>query len=305
MRVNIVGWYGNYNVGDEAFRQVFSTKLSEFDLTFSEKPDLTADAIILGGGGVVRECYLEGLDTYKGLLFALGVDIDLSGMWWDRVVRLPFRHLYVRSHEYVQIARKSVMNVSYCPDLAFAMTTHLQRRKRQIGVILSHDLRHEHLGTHVANALSAMDFDPVFINFYLKNSSDRKVNESVASKVNRPCVHVDPQTPDEAARIISALDFVISMRFHGTIFSVLSGIPFVSLANKGKCSLFCEQEHLFEHFVELSEVNDCKLMNRVRYIDGLANKRDQLLSISARNRSLVDSAFQEISLAIKENTNGH
>jgi polysaccharide pyruvyl transferase WcaK-like protein len=295
--VNVIGWYGHKNIGDEAFQDIFKKIIPEdYEIKFTEKPDLTADAIILGGGGVVRDSYLEGLENYAGPIYALGVDIAVNGQKWDRLKSIPFKHLYVRSNEYVQIAQKEADNISYCPDITFLYDEEKppfkKCEKKRIGLILSCDISaHTTIPLHIANTIKALtDVYPTLIVmpfFTAPESDDPAINATIASLCDRSFNYIIPKTPSEAINEISKLDFLITMRFHGAIFATITGTPFVALANKGKCSLYCEQEHLYEHFVELSEANDVKLLNRISYISSQPNVQDKLLNIAAKNRDIL------------------
>jgi polysaccharide pyruvyl transferase WcaK-like protein len=298
MKINIVGWYGNKNIGDEAFRDVFNQHLT--NLTFSELPDLTADAIILGGGGVMGGNYLTGLETYKGPLYGIGVDIALNGPQWEALKQLPFKRIYVRSREYADLAKKELSKIVYCPDLAFSLfdENRVSTKQNRFGIILSQDLA-PHLkgdkGNHIATALRSIGVEVVFITLFQKDGSDHKMNLEVATKSRLPLFSLLlPSTPTEALNLISSLDFVVSMRFHGAIFAALTGVPFIALANKGKCSLFCEQEGLFEHYIELAELTEYKLLHRIEHMRKLPSKRQQLLDLSCRNKLALHSVFEQI-----------
>jgi polysaccharide pyruvyl transferase WcaK-like protein len=254
-RINIVGWYGAKNIGDDSFRDVFQKQLPDKDLIFSHIPNLDSDAIILGGGGVVTGQYLDGLNSYNNPLYAVGVDIAVNGPEWDDIQRLNFQKLYVRSKEYVGIASLKANNIEYCPDIAFSIYNPDQVAKgtRTCGLILSHDLKGgiDHLGQLVRWLQT--DFDTiVFIVMYTGKTFDLEVTQKVMDECKVPCSLIIPSTPEETLQVMSNLDLVISMRFHGVIFATVLGLPFLTLANKGKCSLFCEQERLFGHHIELS-----------------------------------------------------
>ena len=299
MKINIVGWYGAKNIGDESFREVFLRQFPEHDLIFSSYPNLNTDAIILGGGGVVNGQYLEGLKKYSKPLFAVGVDIAVNGEQWDRIQRLPFKKIYVRSTEYAEIAAAKVTNIGYCPDLAFSLydEQRLVKNRRKCGFIISQDLTGgvDHLGKLIRKILQN-DFDEiVFIVVYTGKQLDILATKSVAEESRSPHTIVIPSSPIETLQIMADLDLVISMRFHGIIFASILGVPFLALSNKGKCSLFCEQERLFGHHIELCEMNDVKMLDRVQWLlDNKMEIKKNLLAISRRNKQQVDWVFQTV-----------
>ena len=303
-KVSIVGWYGHKNIGDESFREVFTRQLGHYDLSFGERPDLSADAIILGGGGVVCKKYLDGLESYRKPIYAVGVDISVNGEEWQRIKSLPFRFLFIRSFEYWQIASKEASNVCYCPDIAFSLFEKKEKRDvkkptGRIGVILSADIsKYEHLRCHISNALKELSNkynEIVYITMCNdKASLDFKMNQDVFEKTNHG--HQILMTPDsvsETLEVISSLDVLITMRFHGAIFATICGVPFLSVANKGKCSLFCDQEGILDSYIELSDINEFKILNRVFRVDNY-RYAGKLKDISKENAELIDQMFDYI-----------
>src|ERR1700750_486926 len=63
--IQILGWYNQRNVGDEAFKDVFRAAAHEVDpavtVSFHTQrlPSPTPEKIILGGGDVIRPYYLH------------------------------------------------------------------------------------------------------------------------------------------------------------------------------------------------------------------------------------------------------
>ena len=299
MKLNVIGWYGIKNIGDNTFREVFLKQFWDHEIVFSQQPILDADAIILGGGGVVNGNYLLGLERYTRPLFAMGVDIAVNGMWWERIKSLPFKKLYVRSKEYTTLASETVTNIEYCPDLAFHLYDETRQRvasKRKCGIILSYELTSgiDHLATTLRKLQTEYD-ELVFITLYTEDNRDLEVVKKVAAECQCPCSFVEPDSPLAALQIMSELDLVISMRFHGIIFATMLGIPFLALANKGKCSLFCEQERLFGCHLEITEMNPAKLYDRIRWLaENQEAMSEYLLLISKENKQKVDQVLDAV-----------
>lgn len=304
-RISVVGWYGQGNAGDEAFRRVFEDHLSEYELSFAQKADVTADYIILGGGGVVTGNYLKGLTAEQHIL-CVGVDIALNGPSWDTLVALQPKEIWCRSKEYAFIAQEQGMKqVNYCPDLGFAFNLREPAlnlpptNKPRLGVVMTNEINPlSSRKDHVANALKVLSkqWEIHFISMYEGSAqSDFEVNQEIANKAGLPDA---PQhqchDEDDAYRTIERMDMLISMRFHGVIFAVKEGVPFVSLANKGKHSIFCEQERLKQHFIELNEVTPYKLLDTVSELSKQQNLRRHLIGISNRNNQKVVQLVEAI-----------
>jgi polysaccharide pyruvyl transferase WcaK-like protein len=301
VKINIFGWYGKQNIGDDAFKDVFMQKWQHHDLTFSLYPMLDADAIVVGGGSsnrVVCKKYIDSFMGYKKPLYAVGVDIAINGPIWEATQALPFRHLYVRSKEYVRLAAQE-NKISYTPDIVFSLYDKTRLRttnKKKCGFILSVDLIGgvDHLGKVIRELKKEYD-EVVFIVMYteLSNCNDIAITTRVIEESKCECRMVIPDTPTATMAEMADLDFIVSMRFHGIIFATMLGIPFIALANKGKCSLFCEQERLFGHYMELCEMNDVKLLDRITWLKD-TNAKNDLLDIAHRNKIAVDQVFNEI-----------
>lgn len=300
MKISVVGWYGKNNIGDEAFKEVFQRQLWGNDITFSQIPDFNSDVVVLGGGGVVTERYIQDIPKdFDKPLYAMGVDIAVNGKDWDEIRSLPFRRLYVRSKEYKDIAiSNGGFNISYCPDIVFSL--YEQRpivSGKKCGVILSYDLKGgiDHLGKTLQRIKSKYDREIEFIVFYTGNNRDIEITQRVKDECGEDFPIIIPKTPIETLQLMSSFDLIISMRFHGSIFAATLGIPFLSLSNKGKCSLFCEQERLFGNHIELTEMNDIKILDRIDWImENHKAMQKYLIDVASYNKLLVDNAFYEV-----------
>jgi hypothetical protein len=310
MRINIVGWYGEQNVGDESFRAVLSQKLHEHELIFSQHIDPTADRIIFGGGGVVGFHYLDNLDPTREV-YGLGVDIPLNGSQWDRMRSFNFKEIFCRSREYAQIGQDQGAPSRYCPDLAFALkipdAVRLKNKaaKPRIGVILTSDLMDKaNLQTEIIKALRELQgsnelyFIPMFQSAQNPGISDGLFNQIVAGclEPNDPRVHMIDFNPDPMAvlSLIAQMDIVISMRFHGIIFAAVAHVPFLSIATKGKHSLFCEQERLKNYFLELPDLSYYKITDGIQSIRATPTLPGRLRQIAEGNKTYLMEVFRHV-----------
>jgi len=128
MIVNICGWYGHENAGDESFKLIFNKYLKpEHKAAFENTLPLYSPErrFILGGGGnpvdrALNSKALGRIDS-KTPLYAMGVDIPVNGEQWDKFRGLNFVETFCRSEMYTKIAQEQGANVKYCPDLAFGL----------------------------------------------------------------------------------------------------------------------------------------------------------------------------------------
>lgn len=267
IKINFIGWYGMKNIGDESFKSVFQQAFSGHDLIFSQKPEASVDVYILGGGGVVDFGYFDGLEKANGRpMYAVGVDIPLSGDRYDLVKKTPFRKILIRSKEYFWIAREQgLKNIAYMPDLAFWYTPPERKApsgKLKLGVSLTEHLLNseEHIQDHISRVLYRKK-DQLEIIFVVFKPEDETMIQKVISRRPFSCKVLKPETPEQMLDRISELDALLTMRFHGAVFANVCRVPFISLSTPGKHSLLCEQEELQDSFLDFRDVNEYKLLS--------------------------------------------
>lgn len=284
MLINVIGWYNEKNAGDEAFRMVFDQLFHDHEVIYSKSSVKEADRIVFGGGGVMCKSYLENVDGKS--LYALGVDVHLNGPEYVRLRSMNFKSIIIRSKEYADIAKaQGWMEVSYAPDIAFSLDyPKWDAVKDQVGIILTHELPQDKEKDicQFIQYLQTLGKRPVFIAMY---EGVHKPDFNVCKRIARTYYDSIPIhknfSPIAVIKSISTCEFVLSMRFHGSIFASAMGIPFLSIANKGKHSLFCDQENMSECFLSLDCLNFENLKKRYdnKKDDGFdANKNYLLLN---------------------------
>ena len=77
-KVNVVGWYGKNNVGDEAYKLAFPAVFPHAHFVFSEKPISGCDATVLGGGDVVNIDNLKRLRSASGRKFIMSTTVSVA-----------------------------------------------------------------------------------------------------------------------------------------------------------------------------------------------------------------------------------
>ena len=253
MFINVIGWYNERNTGDESFRMVFDQLFFDHDIVYSKHVNDAADRIVFGGGGVMCKDYLDNLGSRPA--YAIGVDVALSGPHYERLRELNFKSIVIRSQQYARIAKeRGWKEVSYAPDIALSLDypNHYPVRNR-IGIILTHELPIEKEKDILAfiGYLKKAGKDPVFIAMY-----DGLYPDSVTCRrISKDLPLHRNNSPLSVIRSIASCESIVSMRFHGSIFAAGIGVPFISLGNQGKHSLFCEQESLNDSFIDLKNLD--------------------------------------------------
>lgn len=289
MKISIVGWYGEKNLGDEAFRQVFEEQWSSHELSFGKKPDLSADVIVYGGGGVACGSYLDLLPPDRKA-YALGVDIAVNGAAWSRLQSFQGLTLYCRSREYSELA-----GCFYMPDLAWGLEPiRVRQVPGRIGVILTDELP-GHLFDNVKLALetSPVVQECVLIPLYSGVSSDLKAMRKLDLSI--PHEIYQSGTVDQAREQIARCELLITMRFHGAVFAAQSGVPYISLARPGKHSLFAEQEGWRELFHDVRDLSHPKLREHISLVHRDSYRlHKRMMRVAQTNRRHVLAQLQTV-----------
>lgn len=261
MKIDILGWYNRQNIGDDAFQAVFSKWFAGHNPRFVTPPHFTrpyAELVILGGGAVASDYYLERIHLGSCPLIALGIDLE-----WEaearKLVNSGFNLISLRDRQDVDLLRSLrpgglLLPVDYCPDLAFALTPtgedvlsrYRRTDKRAIAVCATdyvmpsrtRDLYHcgpraDQFCDGLGKLLDKLSEKAEI--FLLpcstgEGGNDRRVNLHIASFMQkRPTIVEDQLTPVEMIDFMAPCALTICQRFHAHVFSVIAGTPFVNI----------------------------------------------------------------------------
>lgn len=275
MKLLVYGFYGKKNCGDESYMISFPRLLEGHELTFTADltPELvdSHDAIILGGGNVLNMHHLLKLQPHAGkpmVAFSVGCTDDI-----DFGLLSMFSEIYVRDHVAERRLRAAGVGCCYCPDAAFDFEPNVERgreilsrlsighmldkRETTIAVVVNGHLggfgqaslardtsRFEMFSLDMANVLDLLDASVIFLPMMSRLPwDDRVTNGWVASrckhwsKVVSVYEEIDVQSTLD---VIGAMDAVVSTRLHSSIFSCVSGVPFVDIHHHDKNLGFLE-----------------------------------------------------------------
>lgn len=266
-KIDILGWYNRNNIGDDAFQQVLGSWFADHDVRFVTPPQETrkdADLVILGGGAVVSQFYLERIQHFREdgsaiPVIALGVDVEYP-QEIDLLMRYGVDKVVFRSQEDVALwngkAEDCLMmdEAIYTPDLAFDLTvrgkpilpTFKKTDKRTVAVFATdyvmpsanRDLyffgpRADQFAHGMAGVLDRMTEKCEIILMPCstgQTGNDKRINLHIASFMKHPPVIVEQQLePSTMIDFIADCTAVMSMRYHPHIFSLIAGTPCVSV----------------------------------------------------------------------------
>jgi polysaccharide pyruvyl transferase WcaK-like protein len=276
----VLGFYDHGNCGDEAYKVAFPLLFPNYDFLFADtvekieslRPDLL-DCVVVGGGDIVHKNFLEGIYEIRCRtpLYALSVTVtDQSDL--DNLQN--FNQVVVRDRKSLLTATPYSNNAFYLPDFTFALTPVassgrkiLEEKFEQNGKILTDDfvvcvlnsyisfndykapardvLAFNNLCYHLAELCEKSSLSWVFLPFSTQSPWDDRATSAwlcnrCKKRYEKNLVVYDRLTPQDTLDIIAASRTIISTRLHSTIFSVISGVPFVDIVHHDKNSGFIE-----------------------------------------------------------------
>ena len=279
MKTLVYGWYEKQNCGDESYKLSFPLLFPEDEFTFTEgiTEELIQDhdRIILGGGNILDRFHIDRLKEIavgKKPIYAMSVGCTSEDVnsYEDFAI---FSKIWARDNHTFAKVQKAGGNVEYAPDLAFMLKPDVQRgnkivahmtnhnnwwsRKFKLGVILNCHLvgdgqeilardafRFQQFSFDLAHILDDLPCNVYFIPFMTELPWDDRVpNGYVATRCrnfSKNYVVWDQIGIRDTLDIISAMDAVVSTRLHSSIFSCVSGVPFLDILHHDKNAWFLD-----------------------------------------------------------------
>jgi len=313
--IPILGWYNQKNVGDEAFKDIFGAVVRDVDpaatVSFHTQrlPSPTPDKIILGGGDVIRPYYLQKIPSDVAVFpigVGLGYESEIDLLQNVRVPAALFRNI-----EDVKIAHTKSIMAEYSPDLTFFLNEPdpfpvEMREGKTLGVFLSDEVSatferkerinelqyYEYFKWEMANILDFLSeyYNICFVAFSTLDSiDDHKVSLDVYRRMrarNRVSFITRELSMAQALWLIRKLDLVISMKFHGIMFAVNQGVPFINIAETRKTQRFCVENDLAQLSIPRYSLEKERFFEVVKIAEAPAT-RQKLVVTSARLRELT------------------
>jgi polysaccharide pyruvyl transferase WcaK-like protein len=264
--VNVVGWYGHGNVGDESYKICFPKVFPGHSFSFSADGSGSGPAV-LGGGNVCSKSFLDQMDRFSGRKFAVSVGCTRD----DPAARLMgFDGVFVRDEESVENLRRAGVAARLAPDLAFCLEpdraagrAELERRfegqgrdlyEKVVAVILNaylcvgddvlarEEANFQKVVWDLARTMDSTNASFVFLPFGTgQPHDDRIANSWLAGKCKywkKNLVVYDAPGVQRTLDLLSACDCAISTRLHSSIFSAVACVPFIDVTHHSKNSGF-------------------------------------------------------------------
>lgn len=270
MKVHVLGWFEHGNTGDEAFKVAFPMLLPDVEMRFMEfiLPESKPDAVILGGGDIVYPSFTKYINNlrYSPNIRKIAHSISLTENS-DFETLKTFDQVYVRDQYSLDQAIQHGVDATYQPDVTFMLTPNRDTGRQLVKQKFAdegHDLYSKVVVCVISNYLANAKLDMLArdLTAFMKLSQDiageadhtkasfiflpfstmapwddRVANAWVADRCKfykKNLVVWERLTVQETLDIIAAADVCVSSRLHSTIFSTLSGVPFVDLTHHTK-----------------------------------------------------------------------
>jgi polysaccharide pyruvyl transferase WcaK-like protein len=321
----LIGWYNRANCGDDAFVDAFHALLPHGELAFYEPSTgllnpAKGEKLILGGGDVIKPYYLRRIPPDQPLWVVgcgLGYESELDLLSKHTIAAAVFRNVAD-----AELAKKAGIKSFYGPDLCFALEglggtppPEAQKTRKKLGVILSgHPVSgidqpqireaayFEYFQWELASTLDELAdyFDIVWISFSSDpdawdESSHYGVRRKMTKRGGQSFRSYAPATAAIQRRVVAEMDLVLTMKFHGAIFSTIERVPFVSIGMTRKLEEFCRQSGLASLCVPSYQFTKHSALKAVKAAEA-PDVPSRLGAIASDNRRLLKQAFQAIGL---------
>jgi polysaccharide pyruvyl transferase WcaK-like protein len=269
MRINVIGWYGKKNVGDEAFRPAIDKIFENHRVEYitPPMPHTDPDIVVLGGGAVVSPFYLDSLPP-NCKRYALGVDLAYESEA-DLLAAGKFDGVMIRNSRDVRDWKyKLDCPCVAIPDLSFMIRPtgakvlekfHPSAPSEKRMAVFATDYVNPAIDRPVAefgakaysfaqNLAKELDrFIQDGWTVYLMCCStggygdDRRMALQLAAFMKyRPVMILDTLSPQEMIDFIAEMNLCVCQRFHAHLFSTIAGTAFVSIEYTRKVRKYLE-----------------------------------------------------------------
>lgn len=333
-----VGWYGRGNCGDEAFKDVHEMLFPTHEKVWvDDRADMSSvpksALYVLGGGDVVSDFYVHKIPpNQKFFMYGVGL-ASLEQRDYVASMRDRLLGVWVRNTEDAAALAGVGVPARFTPDIVFQLseavgacdTSRLPRagERKMLLVFPSNNgpeaaARQRDLGAYhyyefmIAEMAKTLDYigkyyDIMFVPLS-SNENDNDIiwamrTSSLMKNKNNVTVLDRHLTPIEVAALTSRANMVMSMKFHGLIFALLAGRPFVNIGLTRKTQLLCEDNDLSHlcvprHSFSYDRVLRC--LKAAEAPDALAAVTDVSARLRASAKSEGSLFAQQVETALRE-----
>lgn len=263
--VLVYGWYNQGNIGDELFKEAFTTLFPDLNLVFTPRitPVLLKDAsaVFIGGGSFlyaplnIADGALKLLKQKKIFYIGVGMETDVHPMHQDLMSQACL--IATRTPDKLAYAKSINANSMIIPDIVYCLKQSIRLEKKipkSVLIIPNMATVPQHSDPnwkHAAWTYFKSEFSQ-FLDFLLEEkysikflamcqnakSDDHWASaEIISSMKNRSNSYLLSNKFSDIGSItsvISQYETVITQRFHGIVLSELTRVPYISLYHHDK-----------------------------------------------------------------------
>lgn len=309
--INVLGFYGKHNVGDESYKLAFPKIFPQQQFEFTDKID-KSEHCILGGGNVISDYFLN--QVYKLNCPRLSMSVSVTKN--DPIKKLSiFDKILVRDLTSQELLKRNNIQSEYVPDFAFILepkpidlTPYFAGKdlyEKKVVVVLNSYLsskdwlardfiNFEKIVLELASIFDSTSASFIFIPFSTGEPFDDRVSNAWLSSRckfwKKNVVIYEPLDPQTVLNIISSVDAVISTRLHATIFSCISGKPFIDLTHHDKNLQFLESIYKKDWSVSYWHFNSDKFTSLLNgFLFDSKDYHAELKELTNHNRKILES----------------
>jgi len=323
--VNVLGWYEHKNIGDDSYCLTFPLIFPKTDFTFLDKLEEPLPSCILGGGDVFGGYFLEHIQQAKNKI-ALSVSIPENA---TKKQLEQFSTIVVRDSFSASIAQSLNKDVLFYPDFSFALTpnkehgnsyiinsfkkNNLDLYQKRIGIVINGNLipnadtpanhyeAFESVCLALTDVIDTVNASFIFIPFCQSLPGDDTIaNGYVAAKCKyfKKNLFIKEQlSVQNTLDVISACDIIISMRLHSSIFSVISGVPFIDILHNHKNTHFLN-DLCYYRSMSFWDFSKSELKKQINNIEqNYQDIVDELQGITSKNKDKLREMTANVSLS--------
>lgn len=327
----VLGYFGYQNAGDDAFYNFWMQEMGVPNTALSRNlTGKTAESAILGGGAIVNDYFISRLPASFNSLSLYGCSLPYGSD--DVKLLTPLLHkindVHLRSKRDVEAAKAILPQAQYVPDLIFGhnfgerhisieeLISHCEvppagfnAERKNLFLFLSDHYRSTELSRHyivesfkfkLAHSIDYLSqfYNIIFIPMSMwHDSRDNVFAADVVSRMKQRAKvaivdkYLGPTYIYQAIRSQAAL--VVTMKYHGIVFSMNANVPFINIGDTRKNADLLFDSGLNELNCSLNHFDNDTFLKTVKFAES-SEVRETIKSVATENNIMVRAAIENI-----------
>ena len=317
MKIDVLGWYFKNNIGDESYKFTFPLLFPGHEFNFFDELKTSATTVILGGGNILNK---EFVDIFNKIKCHKKLCISVGATEFHEVLA---DEIYVRDIKSLEI----IPGAKYIPDLAFSLTPNYENGRKLIQKFFKNlDLYNQIIvvcpNAHLSDKRNTLARDHLYYEKFCYELAkladetpasfiflpfcrsmpwdDRTVCFNIASKCHfwkKNVVLSEELGVQDVLDVISASTLVLSQRLHASIFSCVSGVPFLDIVHHDKNKSFLETINRTDLMISYWDFSIIYLKERINHLLlSFETEKEKLNNMTSLQRSKLKEVVNDIRL---------